>query len=113
MHSLRKTLTQPAHPTLGGANDQILRLRPSAGFMRKNKEDAVIGSNVIPAHTELLFLPTIQHTDSEFFADPLEFRPERWLDGSTSSEAQTAAYFPFSSGTPDPTCALNLFVGFV
>ena len=67
--------------------------------MRKNKEDAVIGSNVIPARTEILFLPTIQHTDSEFFADPLEFRPERWLDGSTSSEAQTAAYFPFSSGT--------------
>jgi cytochrome P450 len=39
----------------------------------------------------------IVQRDSRFFPDPLRFRPERWLDGSTSSLPKYA-YFPFGGG---------------
>jgi cytochrome P450 len=37
------------------------------------------------------------HRDARYFPEPLRFRPERWLDGSTAS-IPAYAYFPFGGG---------------
>jgi cytochrome P450 len=38
------------------------------------------------------------HRNPEFFPDPDEFRPERWLD-DLESRLPRGAYFPFLAGT--------------
>lgn len=41
--------------------------------------------------------PWVVHRNPRFFLEPLCFRPERWLDGSTKN-LPTYAYFPFGGG---------------
>jgi len=46
---------------------------------------------------QVTIFPWVVHRDPRFFSEPLRFRPERWLDGSTKS-IPTYAYFPFGGG---------------
>jgi cytochrome P450 len=52
----------------------------------------------IPAGSTLLVSPWLLQRDPRFFADPLSFRPERWLDGS-QAERPKLAYLPFGAGS--------------
>ncbi|KAJ7679340.1 cytochrome P450 [Mycena polygramma] len=63
---------------------------------------AVICSKFIPAGTIVGVPIYAQHINKEnFWPDPLEFRPERWMPGGLGpgSVLNTAGFIPFSSGS--------------
>jgi len=77
---------------------ESLRLYPPAwAFGREAVGDCEIGSYHVPAGTQLIMSQWVMHRDPRYYEDPLEFRPERWLDGSTSMLPKYA-YFPFGGG---------------
>lgn len=49
------------------------------------------------AGTGVAMVPWVTHRDARFFDAPLEFRPERWLDG-LAERLPPYAYFPFGGG---------------
>lgn len=77
---------------------ESLRLYPPAwAFGREAVENCEIGGYHVPAGTQLLMSQWVMHRDPRYYEDPLEFRPERWLDGSTNMLPKYA-YFPFGGG---------------
>ena len=76
---------------------EALRLYPPAwGIGRRALEDYPVGGFVIPARSVVLMSPYAVHRDPRWFADPLVFRPERWLTEDASRPK--FAYFPFGGG---------------
>jgi cytochrome P450 len=45
----------------------------------------------------IMVCPLVTHRDARWYADPLEFRPDRWLDGSTN-QIPRFAWIPFGGG---------------
>ncbi len=77
---------------------ETLRLRPPAHiFGREALRDVTFGRYLLPKRSTVLISPWALHHDARFFPDPYAFRPERWLDGSTSSLPKHA-YLPFGGG---------------
>ncbi len=77
---------------------ESLRLYPPAwAFGREAVGDCEIGGYHVPAGTQLIMSQWVMHRDPRYYEDPLKFRPERWLDGSTSM-LPGYAYFPFGGG---------------
>jgi cytochrome P450 len=83
-------------PLLRACLDESLRLRPPVwAYGRSAKEPDVIGGVAIPAGASVTISPWALHRHPEFFTDPEEFRPARFLDDSTD---RRAAYMPFGAG---------------
>jgi cytochrome P450 len=77
---------------------EALRMYPPAWVLtRQARVDHQVGGVTIPAGTVVLVSQYLLHRDRRFFPDPLEFRPERWLDGSQAGRPKLA-YFPFGAG---------------
>lgn len=77
---------------------EAMRLYPPAWIMgREVLSDFEIAGHVVPAGAEVAVSQWVVHRDARFFAQPLQFRPERWLDGSTNG-LPAYAYFPFGGG---------------
>ncbi len=75
---------------------EAMRLYPPAWMIgRMAAEELVLGDVAIPAGTVLLCPQWVVHRDPRHFADPLAFRPERWLAEPTWPKA---AFFPFGGG---------------
>jgi cytochrome P450 len=80
-----------------GVFSETLRLFPPAwGIGRRTLEDYPMGDFVIPALSVVLMSPYVVHRDPRWFADPLLFRPERWL--ADDPARPKFAYFPFGGG---------------
>lgn len=85
---------------------EALRLFPPAWvIVRRATETRRIGDVAIPAGAVVVASPFVTHRDARFFADPLEFQPERWVSiGRVQPAADVArarpklAYFPFGAG---------------
>ena len=76
---------------------ETLRLYPPAwGIGRRALEDYPVGDFVVPARSVVLMSPYAVHRDPRWFADPLEFRPERWL--TEDAARPKFGYFPFGGG---------------
>lgn len=76
---------------------ETLRLYPPAwGIGRRALEDYPVGDFLIPARSVVLMSPYTVHRDPRWFADPLAFRPERWLVEDPARPK--FAYFPFGGG---------------
>jgi len=76
---------------------ETLRLYPPAwGIGRRALEDYPMGDFVIPARSVILMSPHVVHRDPRWFADPLTFRPERWM--AEDPARPKFAYFPFGGG---------------
>jgi cytochrome P450 len=89
---------------------EAMRLYPPAYVVgRRPLEDVTIGRHFIPAGTNVLMSQWIVHRDERWFADPLQFIPDRWADGSLSGLPKYA-YFPFGGGPR--VCIGNTFAMF-
>jgi len=76
---------------------EALRLYPPAwGIGRRALEDFQVGEFLIPARSVVLMSPYVVHRDPRWFADPIAFRPERWLTEDASRPK--FAYLPFGGG---------------
>lgn len=74
---------------------ESLRLYPPAWSIgRAPAEDDVVGGFTLPAGRLVMLSAWATHRHPDHWADPNEFRPERWLDGT----AARGAYFPFGLG---------------
>lgn len=85
---------------------EALRLYPPAWAIgRKALEDYEAGGYRIPEGSILLSSAWVMHRDPRWFADPEQFRPERWLVEDAEgmrverpADLPKFAYFPFGGG---------------
>ena len=78
--------------------NETLRLRPVAPFTSASANvDTSLGDYFIPKGTTILLLFRPQAVDPKNFFDPLEFKPERWLEAS-SDPHNPSGQIPFGSG---------------
>lgn len=71
---------------------QILSMERTAA------QDTRIGEFEIPKGTGILLQIYLVHTNPDYFPDPLQFKPERFLDKSASNENQLDSFFAFGGG---------------
>lgn len=75
--------------------DEALRLFPPAwALSRRSHQADVIGGHEVPAGTLVIVSPWLLHRRADPWADPLAFRPERFLDAG----AGRSGYLPFGQG---------------
>jgi cytochrome P450 len=79
---------------------------PSIG--RQSTSDYEVMGYHIPKGSQVSFAQWVVHRDARWYADPLEFRPERW-DNDLIRKLPRCAYFPFGEGPR--ICIGNLFAG--
>ena len=85
--------------------DEAMRLHPPvpSAFMSRKTPSAtnhVVGGEVLPPNTTMVYHPLAAYTSSRNFHDPLSFRPERWLDERDGKfrNDDHGAFQPFSWG---------------
>jgi len=77
---------------------EAMRLYPPAWTIgRRVIQDYAIGGVHLPAGSLVLVSPYVMHRDRRYFAEPLQFDPERWTPSAVASRPQFS-YFPFSAG---------------
>jgi cytochrome P450 len=77
---------------------ETLRMRPPAWTIgRQALNDCEIGGQDIPAGATVLVSQWVMHHDPRFYADPQEFRPERWGEIEKTIFPRYA-FFPFGGG---------------
>lgn len=83
-------------PYLQAVVNESLRLYPPAYTIgRTSVEPIDLNGYHFPPSTTFLMSAWVAHRDPRHFADPLAFRPERWLESSLPAGF---AYFPFGGG---------------
>ncbi|HVE84105.1 MAG TPA: cytochrome P450 [Myxococcales bacterium] len=77
---------------------ESMRLYPPAWAVgREVAEPFTLGGRVLKDGTRALIFPWAVHRDERYYRDPLQFRPERWMDGSLAA-LPPYSYFPFGGG---------------
>jgi cytochrome P450 len=87
---------------------ETLRLwPPSWMFSRRVLEPVVLGGRTVPVGTMCLISPALMHRDARWWAEPEQFRPDRWLrrepgkadrfDPKSPGQPR-GAYLPFGAG---------------
>jgi len=77
---------------------ETLRLYPPLWMTgRRSVQRCEIGGHLVPAGALALTSQWAVQRDPRHFADPDEFRPERWMSGETANLPRFA-YFPFGGG---------------
>lgn len=78
--------------------NEVLRLYPPVHFIdRRPFEDIELDGDLIAAGSFLLISPLLTHRDPRFYAEPQEFRPERWAPEARAKRPRFA-YLPFGGG---------------
>jgi cytochrome P450 len=87
------TLPQLTYTTM--VFQEAMRLYPPAlAFARRSKEKLELAGYPIPKGSSIFLSPYITQRNPTYFADPSEFRPERWENYT----GPKFAYFPFGGG---------------
>lgn len=77
---------------------ESMRLYPPAwGIGREAIRDCTLGDYRVPAGAQIWISEWITHRSPKYFADPDQFRPERW-DNDFARRLPRFAYFPFGGG---------------
>jgi cytochrome P450 len=88
----------PRLPFTDAVVRETLRLYPPAYIIgRLSIAPFELAGYSFPAGTGVAMVPWVSHRDARWFDAPLEFRPERWLDG-LAERLPPYAYFPFGGG---------------
>ena len=75
---------------------ESLRLYPVVSMVRRYTHvDTVLGEHLVPKDTQVMTFPFLQGRAEEYWEDPLEFKPERFLDNRS---IQKFAFIPFLTG---------------
>ena len=75
---------------------ESLRLYPPVwALARIAEDDYALGEFTVPAGSTIVTSQWVVQRSSEYWSDPLSFRPQRWLDGSTPPAGTS---FPFAMG---------------
>ncbi|WP_162801983.1 cytochrome P450 [Ornithinimicrobium murale] len=83
-------------PLLSAAVTETLRLYPPAALSaRYVAEGFEFAGHRIPAGATLIYSPYVTHRDPDVYADPLEFRPQRWLE---QPKRPPHEFLPFGGG---------------
>jgi cytochrome P450 len=78
---------------------ESMRLFPPAWAVgRLAVTDHEIEGFTISKGSLVLVSPYVTHRDPRFWADPEQFRPERWQQATVKEAAQNYTYFPFGGG---------------
>ncbi len=94
--ALRQVLQAPMTKAIFA---EALRLAPPVWVSpRRALEDVDVAGTSVPKGAHVIISQYASHRNPEFFPDPDEFRPERWLD-DLESRLPRGAYFPFLAGT--------------
>ncbi|GMQ05062.1 hypothetical protein CsSME_00050245 [Camellia sinensis var. sinensis] len=90
----------PKLPYLYAIMKETLRLHPILPLLipHSPSETCTIGGYTIPKGTRILFNVWAIHRDPLIWENPLEFDPERFLNGKWDYTGNDFAYFPFGSG---------------
>ncbi|TNE86297.1 MAG: cytochrome P450 [Deltaproteobacteria bacterium] len=85
-------------PRVEAAVKEAMRLQPPAWVVgREAMTDLELGGYHVPRGTQLLVSQWVIHRDERYFPEPLVYRPQRWVDGSTEALPKLA-YLPFGAG---------------
>lgn len=88
----------PRLPFADAVVKEAMRLLPPVwSVSRYAPERVLLGGFELPAGSEVWLSQWVVHRDGHWYSQPLTFRPERWLDGSTKQNPKYA-FFPFSGG---------------
>nr|ALG05121.1 cytochrome P450 [Sinopodophyllum hexandrum] len=79
---------------------EVLRLHPPGTLLlpRTPKESCIIGGYMIPKGAMVFVNVWAIQRNPEYWVDPLEFRPERFLNSTWDLNGSDLRYFPFGSG---------------
>lgn len=76
---------------------EALRLYPPAwAIVRNALEDCTIGGYTVPAGSTVVMSQWVTHRDPRYHHEPMQFNPDRWLNGHSPTSKFT--YFPFGVG---------------
>lgn len=82
--------------------DEALRKYPIVSTLTRecNKDHKFSGTDYVVEKGTQIFIPVLGfHRDPEIYENPMEFRPERFLDSSTGhGKSSGAFYLPFGDG---------------
>ncbi len=88
----------PRLPFTDAVLREAMRLYPPAYIIgRLSIAPFALAGYRLSAGQGVAMVPWVTHRDPRFFDAPLEFRPERWLDG-LAERLPAYAYFPFGGG---------------
>ena len=81
---------------LNAVFDETLRIRPTVSLAVRSvqKQPYELGGYRLPVETRIGCNPALTHFDPNLFENPLEYRPERFLEERPSNYA----YIPFGGG---------------
>ncbi|KAL0075764.1 cytochrome P450 CYP5313 [Phycomyces blakesleeanus] len=88
-------------PYLNAVINETMRLNtiPSNGLERLVTRDIVIKGDIyVPSGTTVRCYTGIAQTHPDYWSDPMEFKPERWLPNA-DPKPDMGAYNPFSAGS--------------
>lgn len=82
---------------------ETLRLRPSGGLLvaREALEDTTLGGYLIPKGTRVQVPTRLLHRRADYWADPDEFTPERWLSDSRTDRGRCPSH-PYVGFSKEP-----------
>ncbi|KAL7243292.1 hypothetical protein ACSBR1_015655 [Camellia fascicularis] len=105
----------PKLPYLHAIMKETLRLHPVLPLLipHSPSETCTTGGYTIPKGTRILFNVWAIHRDPLIWENPLEFDPERFLNGKWDYNENDSAYFPFGSGRricPEISVAERVFM---
>jgi cytochrome P450/nitrite reductase/ring-hydroxylating ferredoxin subunit len=83
----------------GAVASETMRLRPVAPLLLfQANEDVKLGDLLLPRGQTIALLMRLPAVDAAHFADPGDFRPERWLHLPAPGPHDPSANLPFGSG---------------
>jgi len=87
-------------PYLYAIMKEVLRMHPTLPLLVPHcpSESCVIGGYTIPKGARVFVNAWAIHRDPSIWENPLEFKPERFLDGKWDYSGNDFNYFPFGSG---------------
>ncbi len=90
---------RPAMPFTEGVIHEVLRLCPLISVMHRATQDMSFHGFDIPKDTIVMPDTYAAHYDVEFWGDPKDFRPERFISEDGKTVLKKEAFMAFMPGT--------------